>query len=297
MHLHSTSWASCMTDKSQRYSGCSMQAETLLQLRLVEVSSYLHSDTITAHSGFASPPSRPFIAAGQATCPLHGKVASSGWLGCFMQAETMLQSRLQEVSSYLHSDTITAHSGFASPPSRPFIAAGLATCPLHGNVASSGWQFSRYNHGSEILRHLDLGRLFHSVSGCVSSLLQHGFFVSAEGASSRDDKNPHVLLLHVSRHQLVHSSLRSSYRSHNWFFPLPPSLYVYRQPSFTLDRATLMYATGRPSNLHFLSAREVFLYLKTGASAASNVAQRCCAHQTIYIFRTASHLHVTIVHR
>ncbi|MCJ1342939.1 hypothetical protein MMC31_001128, partial [Peltigera leucophlebia] len=35
------------------YLGCSMQAETLLQSRLVEVSSYLHSDTITAHSDFA----------------------------------------------------------------------------------------------------------------------------------------------------------------------------------------------------------------------------------------------------
>ena len=71
-------------------------------------------------------------------------------VGCSMQAQTLLQSRLLEVSSYLHSNTITAHSGFASPPLRPLIAACEATCPLHCNVASSGWQSSRYNHGSEI---------------------------------------------------------------------------------------------------------------------------------------------------
>ena len=147
-----------------------------------------------------------------------------------MQAETLLQSRLVEVLSYLHSDTITAHSGFASLPSRPLIAAGQATSPLHCNVASSCWQSSRYNHGSEILRHLNLGRLFHSVSGCVSSLLQHGFFVSAEGASLRDHKNPHVPL-HVSHHQLVHSSLRSSYRSRNRFF----LLILFAQPIRTTN--------------------------------------------------------------
>ena len=121
------------------------------------------------------------------------------------------------------------------------------------------WQRSffkslRYNRGSEVLRHPNLDQLSHSESGYVSSLLQHGFFVSSEGASSRDHKDPHVPLP-VSRHQLVHSSLRSLYRSHNRFFPLYPFLYVYRQPHFTFDRATLMYATGRPSNVHFLSAK------------------------------------------
>ena len=55
----------------------------------------------------------------------------------------------------------------------------------------------------------------------------------------------------VSHHQLIHSSLRSSYRLHNQFFPLLPSLYVY-----TLDRANLMYATGRSGNVHFLPARK-----------------------------------------
>ena len=67
-----------------------------------------------------------------------------------MQTETLLQSRFLEVLLYLHSDTITAHTGFASPPSRPLIAACEATCPLHCNVSLSGWQSSRYNHGSEI---------------------------------------------------------------------------------------------------------------------------------------------------
>ena len=60
-------------------------------------------------------------------------------MGCSMQAATLLQSLLVEVSSYLHSDTITAHSGFSSPPSQPLIAAGQVTCPLHCDVASSGW--------------------------------------------------------------------------------------------------------------------------------------------------------------
>lgn len=45
-------------------------------------------------------------------------------------------------------------------------------------------------------RFFNLDRLFHSGSGCVSPLLQHGFF-------ERDHKNTHVPLL-VSRHQLVH---------------------------------------------------------------------------------------------
>ena len=129
-------------------------------------------------------------------------------MGISMQAETLLQSRLVEVLSYLHSDTITAHSDFASPPSRPLITACETTCPLYYNMALSGWQSSQYNHGLEILCHLHLGQLFHTVSGCVSSLLQYSFFVSAEGVFLRDHKNPHVPL-YVSRHQLVHSSLRS----------------------------------------------------------------------------------------
>ena len=135
------------------------------------------------------------------------------------------------------------------------------------------------------------------MSGCVSSLLQHGFSVSAEGASSRDHKNPHVPL-NVSRHQLVHSLLRSSYRSHNRFFPLPPSLYVYRQPYFTLDRATLMYATGRPSNVHFLSARgSLFSPEDRGIRGLKRCSGLLCPPNNILSFRTAFHLHVTIAHR
>ena len=77
--------------------------------------------------------------------------------------------------------------------------------------------------------------------------------------------------------------------------PFFPSLrpFMYNKHIFTLDRATLMYATGPPSNVHFLAARgslssgkpfvgKVFLTQKTGASAASNVAQGSCAHQTIH---------------
>lgn len=39
------------------------------------------------------------------------------------------------------------------------------------------------------------------------------------------------------------------------FFPLPPSLHVYRHLDFTLDRATLIYVTGRPSGVHFQPAQ------------------------------------------
>ena len=38
------------------------------------------------------------------------------------------------------------------------------------------------------------------------------------------------------------------------FFP-PSVPLMYNKQTFTLDRATLMYATGRPSNVHFLAAQ------------------------------------------
>ena len=75
--------------------------------------------------------------------------------------------------------------------------------------------------------------------------------------------------------------------------PFFPSLrpFMYNKQIFTLDRATLIYATGRPSNVHFLAARgslssgkpfvgKAFPTKKIGASAASNVAQGSCAHQS-----------------
>lgn len=57
----------------------------LLQSRLVELLTYLRSDTITAHGGL--PPSRPLFAAGQATCPL----------GFFRFAVVLIKSRLVEI--------------------------------------------------------------------------------------------------------------------------------------------------------------------------------------------------------
>ena len=67
------------------------------------------------------------------------------YVGGFMQAGDFVT--IAEVSSYLHSDTITAHGGFGPPPSQPLITAGQAMCPLHCNVASSGWQSPQCNHG------------------------------------------------------------------------------------------------------------------------------------------------------
>ena len=58
-----------------------------------------------------------------------------------------------------------------------------------------------------------------------------------------------------------------------------PSLH---HSMYIIDRATLMYATGRPRNVHFLSAWGNLSSSETGASAASNAAQGCCAHQKIY---------------
>lgn len=63
------------------------------------------------------------------------KMVHSAYVGGFMQAGDFVT--IAEVSSYLHSDTITAHGGFGSPPSRPLITAAQATCPLDCNVASS----------------------------------------------------------------------------------------------------------------------------------------------------------------
>ena len=129
-------------------------------------------------------------------------------------------------------------------------------------------------------------------SGCVFFLLQHGVFVLAEGASSRDYKNSHDFL----RHQPVHSSLRSSYCSHNRFFPLPPSLYVYRQSYLTLNRATLMYATGRPSN--FYPHEKAFLHLKKGHRRPRTLLRVVAVPTKQYIiFDTASHFLETIAHR
>ena len=119
-----------------------------------------------------------------------------------------------------------------------------------------------------------------------------GVFALAEGASSRDHKNSHVFL----RHQPVHSSLRSSYRSHNRFFPLPPSLYVYRQSYLTLNRATLMYATDRPSN--FYPHEKAFLHLKKGHRRPRTLLRVVAVPTKQYIiFDTASHFLVTIAHR
>ena len=71
----------------------------------------------------------------------------------------------------------------------------------------------------------------------------------------QDHKNPQVP--HSCSSSSVRSlSLCSPYRSHNRLFPLPPSLYVHRQPCFALDRATLMNAT--------LAARERSHPIRTG---------------------------------
>ncbi len=63
-----------------------------------------------------------------------------------------------------------------------------------------------------------------------------------------------------------------------------------------------MYATGRSSNVHFLAARgslssgkpfvgKAFPTKKIGASAASNVAQGSCAHQTTKLLLTFPSMH------
>ena len=50
-----------------------------------------------------------------------------------------------------------------------------------------------------------------------------------------------------------------------------------------------MYATGRPSDVHSLTAQgKPFFTKKIGASAACNVAQVFCAHETIYQLLSAS---------
>ena len=81
-------------------------------------------------------------------------------LGCSMQAETRLQSRLIVISPYLHRG--------------PLIAAGQDTCSLHGDMASS--KSLLHNRGSEFLT-LPQSQPFHTGSGYVSSPVQHGFLI------------------------------------------------------------------------------------------------------------------------
>ena len=58
------------------------------------------------------------------------------------------------------------------------------------------------------------------------------------------------------------------------FFPPSHRPFMYTKHSdLTLDRATLMYATGRPSDVHFLRTGKPFFTKKRGAFAASNFAQ------------------------
>ena len=59
-------------------------------------------------------------------------------------------------------------------------------------------------------------------------------------------------------------------------------LYQTPFPSLTPSFGYRYLFFGRPSNVHFLSARGSLSSPETGASAASNVAQGSCAHQTIY---------------
>lgn len=124
---------------------------------------------------------------------------------------------------------------------------GEATCPLGFFRFAVALIQSRL---VEIRLRPHVGRSVHGWSGCLSSSLQRVFFRLAAGPFSRDHKNPQVAL-NVTCYQLVHSSLRAWYRSHNQFFPPPPppppSLYLHRQLFFRLDRATLIYGKYLPT--------------------------------------------------
>lgn len=92
------------------------------------------------------------------------------------------------------------------------------------------------------------------------------------------------------------------------YLPFFPSLalFMYNKHIFTLDRATLLYVTGRPSNVHFLAARgslssgkpfvgKAFPTKKIGAFAASNVAQGSCAHQTTKLLLNFPSMHTRAI--
>ena len=112
-------------------------------------------------------------------------------------------------------------------------------------------------------------------------------------ASSRDHKNPYVpLLFSVVISQLVHLSIPLFVSfAQPILFPLPPSPYVYRQPYFTLDRATLMYVCGSPFEQLSLPIHtgKPFFTWRQGASATSNVAQGCYYHPYCFPFAWTHH--------
>ena len=58
-----------------------------------------------------------------------------------------------------------------------------------------------------------------------------------------------------------------------------------------------MYATAARATLTSYPHKEAFLHRKTGASAASNVAQGAVPTKQFIIFYPASHLQLTIAHR
>ncbi len=209
----------------------------------------------------------------QAEDSLHPRL---GEFALYFQSCNLRQPRLTEVSLYFQSRNLSQSRLTDVLPSlhpRPPIASQmrlriLSACPC-GYVSFEGADKETCSFGVPMRLRV--------LSGC-------------NVASSARHKNPQIsslifLIMTSSGRPLIASFEQP-------FFPSLRS-FMYNKHISTLDRATLMYATGRPSNVHFLAARgslssvkpfvgKAFLTQKTGASAASNVAQGSCAHQTIH---------------
>ena len=122
-----------------------MQVETLLQLRLVKVSSYLHSDTITPHSGL------PHL---HRSCSLR-----------LVRLRVLFTAMwLRQVDSL--PDTITAWRFCVTLISADCFTPCQAACPLRCNMASSCRQ-------RVLLREIIRTHMFPSMSLVISSFTHH----------------------------------------------------------------------------------------------------------------------------
>ena len=193
----------------------------------------------------------------------HCRILALGLTECSFHFTSSLaiprQSRLAEVSLYFKSRNLSQSWLTDALPSlypRPAINRQMRL----RNLSACPWGYVSFWGATWLLQQGI--RIYRCPLSCLSS-------------------SP-CLLVHSSTHRIIRTTV---------FPSLHP--FMYNKHISTLDRATLMYATGRPSNVHFLAPRgslssgklfveKAFLTQKQGASAASNVAWGSCAYQTIH---------------
>ena len=187
--------------------------------------------------------------------------------GLFYASGRLADNHLQRFHLKPHSNMNTACQRLRFTFNRSLLIR--TTCPLYCNVSS-------YTRSL-----LQLIKCLFSLLQICCSLRMWRFFMRASHSSYQVCKLrdcPHLsssarssfTTLITSRFALLIALIAST----AVFFPLPPVPFMYaKQLDLTLDRPTSMYATGRPSDVHFVRTRKPSFIKKRGASAASNVAQ------------------------